>query len=123
MGINGSNNNNNQIHSINLNNSMNLLNNINDSLNLSLSKSVFDLVKCCICLSPVTDPLTCPNCNNFACKKCLEAYFGNQRTKKCPLCKGEIKLAQMKENKIVKEIETILNKVEDKKDKLKELEL
>ena len=103
-----------------LRDSMTLLNN---SLKNSMTQSIMDFVKCCICFSSATEPLTCQNCGGFACRKCLEIYFGNKSTKKCPLCKGVIKLNQMKENQIIKEIEEILEKREDKKDKLKELEL
>ena len=117
------NNNNNRSNVNNLASSIIYLDNINESLNANLSKSVFDLINCFICLSPVQEPLSCPKCNNFACKKCLEIYFGNQRTKECPLCKGQIKLIEMKENKIIKEIEQILNKEENKKIKFKELKL
>ena len=97
--------------------------NISESVNAYLSQSVFDLVNCCICLSPVIEPLTCPKCNNFACKKCLEIYFENQRAKECPLCKRKIKLIEMKENKIIKTIEKILNKEENQNNKFKELAL
>ena len=79
----------------NNNMAFNLLNSINESLNQDLSQSVFDLVKCFICYSPVTDPLSCPKCNNFACSKCLEMYYGNQRAKKCPLCKQEVELKEL----------------------------
>ena len=97
----------------NLKRSLLLLNDINDTINKNISKSVLDLVNCFICLSPVNEPLTCPKCNNFACKKCLEKYFGEETQKRCPLCKRDIKLNELKENKIVEEIEAILNKKED----------
>jgi hypothetical protein len=105
----------------NLKNSLLLLNDLNDSINKNISQSVLDLVNCFICLSPVNEPLTCPKCNNFACKKCLETYFGSQSQKKCPLCKRDIKLSELKENKIVEDIENILNKKEDKVIKYNEL--
>ena len=105
----------------NLKSSLLLLNDINDAINNNLSKSVLDLVNCFICLSPVNEPLSCPKCNNFACKKCLEKYFGGETEKRCPLCKKDIKLNELKENKIVEEIETILNKNEDKVIKYNEL--
>ena len=105
----------------NLTSSIITLDNLNESLNAHLSQSVFDLVNCCICLSPVEEPLTCPKCNNFACKKCLEMYFGNKKTKKCPLCKENIEIREMKENSIIKEIEKILNKSENNKNKFLEL--
>ena len=88
-----------------------LINEINDSINKSLSQSVLDLVNCFICLSPANEPLSCPKCNNFACKKCLEIYFGRNEEKKCPICKSIIQLSELKENKIIEEIENILNKI------------
>ena len=59
-------------------------------LKSDLSESVMNLTQCCICLSPAANPLSCPRCNNFACKKCLDSYFGNEEFKQCPLCKQEI---------------------------------
>jgi hypothetical protein len=85
-----------------------LLNNLNDSINLKISDSVIDLIKCIICLGSVNEPLSCPNCNNFACKKCLEKYFNSNVNAKCPICKGEAKLSQFKENRIINEVQNIL---------------
>ena len=126
------NHNNNNINNDNNNFPQNLLNNninssalfldeLNNSFKNNISQSVLDLVKCFICLSPANDPLTCPKCNNFACKICLEKYFDGKSEKKCPLCKRVIKLSELKENKIVKDIEEILNKECDKKIKVEEL--
>ena len=118
--INNINNNNNLLNK-NINSSSLFLDELNNSFKKNLSQSVLDLVNCFICFSPANDPLTCPKCNNFACKKCLEKYFGGNREKKCPLCKRPIKLSELKENKIVKDIEEILNKDCDKKNKIEEL--
>ena len=87
----------------NLNNPFSLLNSFNESLNRDLSQSVFDLVKCFICYNQAVNPLSCPKCNNFACSKCLEMYFGNQRAKKCPLCKQIIELKELKTNEVYKD--------------------
>ena len=100
-----------------------LLSSFNESLNKDLSQSVFDLVKCFICYNQAVDPLSCPKCNNFACSKCLEMYFGNQRAKKCPLCKQIIELKELKKNEVISDVENILNKVESHKNKIEELEL
>ena len=62
-----------------------------------------------------------PKCNNFACKQCLEKYFAGNVKQKCLLWKGVIKLSELKKNKIVKDIEEILNKDCDKKIKIEEL--
>lgn len=109
------------LNSFDIKNSFSLLNNISDSLNKNLSQSVMDLVNCFICLSPATNPLSCPKCNNFACKACLEKYFLGAVTKKCPLCKQDIKLVDMKENQVIGEIKSILHKENSKKNKIEEL--
>jgi len=98
-----------------------LLDDLTSSLNKVLSQSVFDLVNCFICLSPAQDPLTCPKCNNFGCKKCLKSYFGNANRKTCPICKQYITLDELNKNFVVKKIEEILNKNETKKKKYEEL--
>lgn len=94
----------------NIKNSLVLLAYLNDSLNNIITQSVLDLVNCAICLSPASEPLACPKCNNFCCKKCFEKYYENNSEKNCPLCKGTIKYSELKENKLIKEIENILNK-------------
>jgi len=105
----------------NLKDSFLFSNKSNDLTKKNLSKSIFDLMNCFICLSPADNPLTCPYCNNFACKKCLEQYFGESKIKNCPICKREINLKDLKQNKIIKEIEEILNKNNNEKEKIKEL--
>ena len=70
-----------------LKSSYRILNNLYDSVSKDLSQSVRDLTNCFICLSPATNPLSCPKCNNFACKACLKKYFNNSK-KSCPLCKN-----------------------------------
>ena len=104
-------------------NNFSLLNSLNESLNKDLSQSVFDLVKCFICYNQAVNPLSCPKCNNFACSKCLEMYFGNQRSKKCPLCKQVIELKELKTNEVISDVENILNKVDSNKNKIEQLEL
>ena len=101
--------------------SFTLLKSLNESLNKDLSQSVFELVKCFICYNPVVEPLSCPKCNNFACKKCLEMYFGNQRGKKCPICKQNIEQKELKKNEIIAKVEQILDKCESEKNKIDEL--
>ena len=98
-----------------------LLNNLNESLNKNLTQSVFDSMKCFICLETTVDPLSCPKCNNFACKECLKKYFGRESSKKCPLCKQDINFNELKENKLIEEIKNILYSGGTKEDKIKEL--
>ena len=105
----------------NINNNLSIINDLSKSINKKLSQSVLDLMNCFICLTPVQEPLTCPKCNNFGCKKCLEAYFGNSTIKSCPICKQNINLNELKQNIIIKEIEEILNKNDNKKKKFKKL--
>lgn len=122
QGIPNNNNNlNNNIDNLNLQNSFALLDDLNDSLNKKLSDSVIDLTKCFICLSPTIDPFSCPKCNNFACKKCLDAYFGGLHSKKCPICKQSIQYNELRDNKIMREIKEIINKDESKKNKIEQL--
>lgn len=102
------------IKKMNLKNSYNILNNLYDSISKDLSQSVRDLTNCFICLSPVVDPLSCPQCNNYACKECLKKYFDNQ-SKDCPLCKGHVSFNDWKKNTIIDNIEKILNKNNEKK--------
>ena len=104
------------------NNGVRLLNDLTESLNRNLTESVFDFMNCFICLNRTKEPLSCPKCNNFACKKCLKIYFNEQIRKRCPICKQEINYSELKANKIVQEIERILNKNESKKIKIEELQ-
>ena len=97
------------------------LDNLTSSLNNALSQSVVDLTNCFICLSPAQDPYTCPKCNNFGCRRCLESYFGNANRKPCPICKQFITLNELKQNNVITEIEEIINKNDSKKNKLREL--
>ena len=105
----------------NLFSSINLVDNLLDSLDKNLSESVYDLTRCFICLGQTEEPLSCPNCNNFACKKCLENYFNGQIIKNCPICKKRIFLNDFKKNEIISEIDKILNKNDTKKNKFEEL--
>ena len=120
---NNNNNNFNQAHPFNFNfrNSNLFLNDLTSSLNNALSKSVLDLTNCFICLSPAQDPLSCPKCNNFGCRKCLESYFRNTFRKPCPICKQIITLNELIENIVIKEIEQIINKNDSKQNKCREL--
>ena len=71
---------------------------------------VLSLTKCFICLSPAINPLSCPKCNNFGCKKCFKKFFADNNTKKCPLCKQEIKYDKLTINNTINEIEEVLAK-------------
>ncbi len=92
-----------------------------DPFNNDLSESVMNLTQCFICLNRVNYPLSCPKCNNFACKQCFMNYFGNETEKFCPLCKQNIKKKELKKNKTIAEIEKILYKSDTKNNKVKEL--
>ena len=102
-------------------NIVNLTNDLKSLLSNDLSESVMKLTQCFICLCPVDFPLSCPKCNNFACKKCLENYFGDKNKKLCPLCKQEIKKSEFRKNKTIREIEKILYKEDTKDNKISEL--
>ena len=92
-----------------------------EKYNNDLSESVMNLTQCFICLSTVNYPLSCPKCNNFACKKCFDNYFGYFNEKNCPLCKEKINKKDLKKNTTIREIEKILYKKDKKMNKEKEL--
>jgi hypothetical protein len=48
-------------------------------------------------------------------------YFGNQRGKKCPICKQIIEMKELKKNEIISKVEQILNKCESQQNKIDEL--
>ncbi len=98
-----------------------LLNNIFDSLDKNLSESFMTLTQCFICLNPSNNPLSCPKCNNFACKKCFLKYFGDASEKVCPLCKQTINKSELKKKKIIKQLEKIMFKNDTRENKIKEL--
>lgn len=113
---------NNDEGNVNLKNSILILNNLKDSIDKGINQSVIDLVNCFICLAPAKDAVTCPKCNNFACRECFKKYFKYKTKASCPLCKGEIKLDELKTNAIVGGIENILFSKEAKDIKKEELE-
>ena len=96
-------------------------NDLQARLKKDITESVMNLTQCFICLSIADYPLSCPKCNNFACKECLEKYFGEENEKKCPLCNQLIKKNDLKKNKTIREIEKILYKEDTKNNKIKEL--
>ena len=100
----------------------NLNANINEGLKKNLTQSVVDLLSCYICLDKVDDPLLCPKCNNFACRKCLKKYFGKEQKKNCCMCKQAIKFSELKENKIIKEMKNILSTDKTQKTTVDEFE-
>ena len=104
----------------NIKSSFRALEDLNQTLNKNLSQSVFDLVNCFICLSPATEPMSCPKCNHFCCKKCFETFFKDQTTKKCPICKQDITFNELNKNSIIQDIENILYK-QGNTNKVKEL--
>lgn len=113
--------NNNQNKKINNEINNNLFNNIKDSLDKNLSDFIMNFTQCFICLCKAKEPLTCPKCNNFACKQCLENYFKDQMYKECPICKIQIYKLDLKPSKIIKEIETLLNLKDNKDYQIKKL--
>ena len=111
----------NSVNNVPHQNTISILSSLTESLNRNLSESVFDFMKCFICLGKASQPLSCPKCNNFACKKCLQTYFNGEKTKSCPLCKQTINFDDMKESEVIKKIENILNRDTSKKDKFEKL--
>ena len=89
----------------------------NNSLNQGLTQSVFDLVNCFICLCPAENPMSCPKCNHFCCRKCFDKFFESETTRKCPICKQDISKNEITKNNIIQDIENIINKNENNKQK------
>ena len=102
-------------------NNFNFLNNLNQSLNKTLSQSVMDLLNCFVCWNPVIEPMSCPKCNNFACKQCLKAFFKNSNRNKCPLCKQMVDFKDFRNNDLIGKIADILDGSGNTKDKYNEL--
>lgn len=44
--------------------------------------SIKDIIKCCICLNIIIEPMMCMRCNNNFCKKCIEQWTNIK--KECP---------------------------------------
>ena len=115
------NNNNNLGNNINVNlnnkNNVHPFTEVNNSLNKGLTQSVFDLLNCFICLCPAENPMSCPKCNHFCCRKCFDKFFESETTRKCPICKQDISKNEITENNIIQDIENIINKNENNKQK------
>ena len=115
------NNNNNLGNNINVNlnnkNNVHPFTEVNNSLNKDLTQSVFDLVNCFICLCPAENPMSCPKCNHFCCRKCFDKFFESETTRKCPICKQDISKNEITKNNIIQDIENIINKNENNKQK------
>ena len=92
-----------------------------ESLNKPLSQSVFDLVNCFICLNPASNPVSCPKCNNFACRECFVKCFKGQSQTDCPLCKQEIYSYQLENKRIIEEIGNILEQNQNKQEIIEQL--
>ena len=50
-------------------------------------------LKCIICLNIFENPLTCPNCHNHVCKKCIENWY-NEGNSNCIFCRKNLRLNQ-----------------------------
>lgn len=98
-----------------------LSNDLRSLLKNDLSDSIMNLTQCFICLSQAKFPVSCPKCNNFACKTCFKNYFGDEESKQCPLCKQYIQKSKLKKNKTIREIEKILYKEDSKTNKINKL--
>lgn len=111
----------NNFQDINIKESLNRIKTLSESLNKPLSESVFELTNCFICYNSAIDPISCPKCNNFACRKCFERYFENKTVIPCPFCKQQIRFNQLVKKTIIEEIESILNRNQNNKEKIEEL--
>ena len=59
----------------------------------TLVKELKDILKCCICLRYLDNPVYDPICPYYACKKCLDNYFAAKKSNviPCPLCRKKIR--------------------------------
>lgn len=59
----------------------------------TLVKELKDILKCCICLRYLDNPVYDPICPHYACKKCLDNYFAAKKSNviPCPLCRKKIR--------------------------------
>ena len=94
---------------------------LNEELNQPLSSSVLDLMNCFICLCPAVNPVSCPKCNNFACRDCFDRYFGDSTKIACPFCKQEIEYYELEKKTIIEEIESILKRYQNNQEKIDHL--
>ena len=77
----------------------------------TMDENVRKELECPICWEVAIEPLSCPKCYNFSCKKCIKSYFENKN--KCPFCRENINFNDLKKNIIIEEIGKILNKNDD----------
>ena len=55
----------------------------------NLSNDLEDEMKCCICLNRYNDPLLCPYCHHFFCRKCILKWFDENKNN-CVYCRKEM---------------------------------
>ena len=68
-------------------------------------------VMCYICLSKVTQPKMCPNCQKIACKECLKNWFINKGNKNCGYCRSEIAFDKMISVPILDSVANLIEKI------------
>lgn len=88
----------------------------NEKEDNKLIQGLQDILKCCICLKYLDNPVNDPICSHYACKKCLEDYFISKKSDEvpCPLCRKKIKKSNLVQIPLVKSIKEILKESKNK---------
>ena len=74
--------------------------NINRPLNITKTISIEQINTCPICLS--TDSNIITKCNHMFCQNCYKEYIFNNNGKRCPICRSDEGLHELKKIKLNK---------------------
>lgn len=83
-----------------------------------LVKELKDILKCCICLKYLDDPVYDPICPHYACKKCLDNYFTTRKSNviPCPLCRKKIRKNHLIKLPLLNSIKELIKGTKNKED-------
>ena len=83
-----------------------------------LVKELKDILKCCICLRYLDNPVYDPICPHYACKKCLDNYFAAKKSNiiPCPLCRKKIRKNHLIKLPLLDSIKELIKGVKNKED-------
>ena len=83
-----------------------------------LVKELKDILKCCICLRYLENPVYDPICPHYACKKCLDNYFAAKKSNiiPCPLCRKKIRKNHLIKLPLLDSIKELIKATKNKED-------
>jgi hypothetical protein len=83
-----------------------------------LVKELKDILKCCICLRYLDNPVYDPICPHYACKKCLDNYFAAKKSNiiPCPLCRKKIRKNHLIKLPLLDSIKELIKGAKNKED-------